>query len=324
MPAVLPDLRAILDQTHEVVWLIDQSDRRVLYINATYEKVWGRSLDALLAALDCFQFIASTIHPEDRTRYLETVESGFPSGVDHEYRILRPCGEVRWLRSRSQPYDASDDPAHKLVVGMSEDITSRKRHEEQLEAHRHELEAAYTQLQVAVITDPLTGLKNRRALQLGLERTEADAREHTTPVSIIAADIDHFKSYNDTYGHPAGDSVLVAVSNIILRSLRPTDLAARVGGEEFTLLLPDTDRVGAVAAAERLRRAIAHARWPHRPVTVSLGVATWWPTDNSTSTAELIAQADKALYRSKADGRNRVTHAEEVAGATKPVTVPAD
>ena len=68
MPAVLPDLRAILDQTHEVVWLIDQSNRRILYINATYEKVWGRPLDVLLAALDCFQFIASTIHPEDRDR----------------------------------------------------------------------------------------------------------------------------------------------------------------------------------------------------------------------------------------------------------------
>ena len=97
-----------------------------------------------------------------------------------------------------------------------------------------------------------------------------------------------------------------------------------MGGEEFTLLLPDTDRIGAIAAAERLRRAIAHARWPHRPVTVSLGVATWWPTDSSTSTTELIAHADKALYRSKAEGRNRVTHAEELAETPVAVATSAD
>ncbi len=307
MPAVPPDLGAVLDHTHEVVCLIDTAGRRVLYVNAAYEVVWGRPRADVLASPDGLALLADTVHPDDRPR------SGYPggprlaNGAEVEYRVLRPGGDVRWVRSRFRPY--AGGPAG-WVVGVTEDVTARKRHEDQLDAHRRELEAAYARLQEAVVTDPLTGLKNRRGLQAALLRAESAAERHGTPVSLIAADIDHFKRYNDAHGHPAGDTVLVAVATLIQRSQRPTDTAARVGGEEFVVLLPEVDRAGAVAGAERLRRAVAHARWPHRPVTASFGVATWEP-GACARPDELFAAADRALYRSKHAGRNRVIHADD-------------
>jgi len=320
MPTVLPDLRAILEHTYEVVWLLDPSSGKLHYINGAFETLWGRRVEQLLVAPSTTSFLSSTVHPDDRARYDRGVELRDMGGghLDIEYRILRPNGEVRWVRSRSRPYLGGEG----LIVGMNEDITERKRHEEQLEAHRRELEEAYARLQEAVITDPLTGLKNRRGLQAGLERVEADARRHRTAISVVATDIDHFKLYNDAYGHPAGDNVLVAVSTIIQRSMRPTDLAARVGGEEFVVLLPDTDRSGAIAAAERIRRAVAYARWPHRPVTASFGCSTWHP-DEACSPSTLFAAADKAMYESKNTGRNRVTHILDMAQAeiAEPLTV---
>lgn len=320
MTIVLPDLRAILEHTYEVVWLLDPKSSKLHYINGAFEALWGRSVEQLLTAPNTKTFVRSTVHPDDRARYDRGVELRDLGGghFDIEYRILRPNGEVRWVRSRSRPYLGGEGG---LVVGMTEDITERKRHEEQLESHRRELEDAYARLQEAVITDPLTGLKNRRGLQAGLERVEADARRHRTAISVVAADIDHFKLYNDAYGHPAGDNVLVAVSTIIQRSMRPTDLAARVGGEEFLVLLPETEHLGATAAAERIRRAVAYARWPHRPVTASFGCSTWHP-DQDCSPSTLFAAADKAMYESKHTGRNRVTHINDMVPADIPQALP--
>ena len=309
MTAVTPNLEALLDQTLEVVWLWDTDERRPVYVNRAFARVWGRPAEVFLNAPCAQAFLRSTIHPDDRERYGRSVAHPPADGTAIEYRVLRPHGEVRWVRSRSKPYlgHPHEPGANRWVIGITEDVTERKRHENQLEAQRKALEEAYLHLQEVVVTDPLTGAKNRRGLEAALDRAVDDARRHGSPVSAVAIDIDHFKFYNDSYGHPAGDSVIVAVATIVQRSLRPTDLGARVGGEEFTVLLPDTDRAGAAAAAERLRASIALARWQHAPVTASLGCATWTPAGGRPP-AELLADADRALYQSKRDGRNRVTH----------------
>jgi diguanylate cyclase (GGDEF)-like protein len=118
-------------------------------------------------------------------------------------------------------------------------------------------------------------------------------------------DVDHFKSLNDTHGHPAGDEVLKALGRILASSSRSTDLAARYGGEEFTIILVNTGLDAAREAASRLRAAIEAEPWRHRAVTASFGVASFGPGAESPS--DLIGRADKALYFSKTHGRNRVT-----------------
>ena len=118
--------------------------------------------------------------------------------------------------------------------------------------------------------------------------------------------MDHFKSFNDTFGHPAGDEALRGVAAAVAGAARATDTVARYGGKEFVLILPDTDYAGAMVLAERCRRAVAAADWGLRPITVSIGVSTLTP-DTPGATA-LVGEADRALYRSKQAGRNLVLH----------------
>jgi diguanylate cyclase (GGDEF)-like protein len=160
--------------------------------------------------------------------------------------------------------------------------------------------------------DELTGTKNRRRFREDLDLLFTQAIRLRSPLSLIMLDIDHFKQFNDTFGHPAGDEVLHRVGSILNTSVRAHDVVARYGGEEFVVLLPATDADEALEVAERLRIAISSRTWLHRQVTASLGVATTVP-DVST-TAKLLNQADQALYQSKQDGRDRITHHRECAG----------
>jgi len=119
------------------------------------------------------------------------------------------------------------------------------------------------------------------------------------------ADVDHFKRFNDSFGHPAGDEVLRTVGKVLLLGLRSHDFVARYGGEEFAIILPGTSREGAMVMGERFRRSIQRAAWTERPVTASFGVAVM--NVDMQSAADLLGAADKALYQSKEGGRNRVT-----------------
>ncbi len=148
--------------------------------------------------------------------------------------------------------------------------------------------------------DPLTGLANRRHLDIVAEGSLAMARRYGTPFSIILLDLDYFKLYNDTHGHNAGDELLVAVARTMKKEVRDTNLVVRYGGEEFLVLLPDTEITAAMAVAERIRLKINE----NTGVTVSLGVS--WAKDASSSMPELITAADMALYQAKDSGRNKV------------------
>ena len=123
-------------------------------------------------------------------------------------------------------------------------------------------------------TDELTGVKNRRRFREDLELLFAQADRQASPLSLIMLDIDHFKQYNDAFGHPAGDEVLRRVGTTLQSAVRAHDVVARYGGEEFVVLLPATEANEALEVAERLRSAIADQPWPLRKVTASLGVAT--------------------------------------------------
>jgi diguanylate cyclase (GGDEF)-like protein len=167
-------------------------------------------------------------------------------------------------------------------------------------------------------TDPLTGLLNRAAFE---DRAQAEfARAGRTGRSLAVAmlDLDHFKNFNDRYGHPAGDAALTAVANAISRSVRGIDAAGRYGGEEFIVLFAEADAEAALAALERIRAAIAALGPPRiaRPITVSAGVAIHQGLFEKTTLQSLVARADTALYSAKKAGRDRVT----IEKATPPKT----
>jgi len=173
------------------------------------------------------------------------------------------------------------------------------------------LEARTVELQDEARTDKLTKLANRGALDLFLDRAFSDARRDGRALSVILVDLDHFKSVNDTYGHLTGDQVLMAAAALLGAGVRPRDLAGRWGGEEFVVVLPDTNAAGAMIVAERLRARIAAEPMPRAggsPITVtaSMGCAT---LGGESSPAELIDAADRALYDAKHSGRNRVVAA---------------
>ncbi|HLG19681.1 MAG TPA: diguanylate cyclase [Bdellovibrionota bacterium] len=159
------------------------------------------------------------------------------------------------------------------------------------------------------VTDGLTGLYNFRHFRRSLEKEVSRANRYRTPLSLLFIDVDHFKKFNDQCGHPIGDLVLKHVAEVIAGSIRSSDLPCRYGGEEFSVIAPDTGKDGAMLLADRIRRGVEALQVPEaalvgRVVTVSGGVASF--PEDATSAHELIARADEALYSAKRDGRNRI------------------
>ena len=180
---------------------------------------------------------------------------------------------------------------------------------EELQLQRDELCRLNDELAALSCTDDLTGLKNRRHFHEALAKTLSESDSQGNPLSVILIDVDHFKSYNDEFGHPAGDEVLRQVAAVLKDQTRSDDTAARCGGEEFVILMPDTNGETANLVARRLLNAMSEIAWPLRTITLSFGVVT---TQSEGSDAlQIISDADKALYQSKRQGRNRITHVEK-------------
>ena len=165
----------------------------------------------------------------------------------------------------------------------------------------------YEQLSV---TDSLTGLLNRRYIEERLSEEITRSKRHRFPMSLLMLDVDDFKSYNDTFGHPAGDLALQMVAEVLKETLRGADVAARYGGEEFSILLPQTSSDEAAAIAERIRQRIERTTFPGRLVTVSIGIASC--TQEINSPKDLVSAADIALYEAKNSGRNNVQVFEDL------------
>ena len=169
-----------------------------------------------------------------------------------------------------------------------------------------ELQAANQALEMQARSDPLTGLLNRRGLEGQFNFAIALARRSGRPLSLLAVDVDHFKRVNDTHGHGVGDQVLQSLAQTLQQRLRSSDVAARIGGEEFVALLPDTSLEEARAAADALRLAVAAQSHPQAgPITISLGVSAL-RADDADNASTLLERADAALYQAKKEGRNRV------------------
>jgi diguanylate cyclase (GGDEF)-like protein len=174
-----------------------------------------------------------------------------------------------------------------------------------------------TYLQSMASTDPLTGVANRRRLAQRAAEEISRARRSNQAVTLAMIDLDHFKNLNDTHGHEAGDRALCAVAATCVEALRGADLVSRTGGEEFVVLMPETTLERGIEVAERLRHAISQIALPVSggclTLSASFGVATLRPGE--TSIDEMLKRADQALYRSKANGRNRVSSQEPAMAA---------
>jgi diguanylate cyclase (GGDEF)-like protein/PAS domain S-box-containing protein len=236
----------------------------------------------------------------------ETVEQ-------QEIVLRRKDGDVVDIALRFSPIQDSLGS----LVGLSataRDITVQKRAEKAaqdagaaLEVQKKALEEANERLESLATSDGLTGLRNRRAMDTQLEHEFARSNRYKVRLSLLLIDIDRFKTYNDSFGHQAGDDVLRDVAKVLKAGTRETDIVARYGGEEICIILPETNLYEAGRLAERLRSAVASSAWVRRAVTISIGVSTMDATMKSA--ADLVLAADRALYTSKAEGRNRVTSA---------------
>jgi len=242
------------------------------------------------------------------------------------FDALRLCSQVRSLdRTRNLPILALAEPdssarmVRGLEIGVNDFLIRPVEKNELLARTRTQVrKRRYTErlrdnVQMSIemaITDPLTGLFNRRYMETHLATLLEQAAARSKPLSLLVLDIDYFKAINDSHGHDAGDDVLRDFALRIKRSIRGIDLACRLGGEEFVIVMPETDVAVAAMVAERLRRRIAAEPFAIQqgvktiPVTISIGIAAL--RDKDDNGASLIKRADQALYRAKRDGRNRV------------------
>ena len=201
---------------------------------------------------------------------------------------------------------ADDELSYRLPAEDNDEIgglaRAFNRMAERLETHRNELRELSTH-------DPLTGLFNRREFEQRLQTERRRAVRYGRPFSLLMLDVDHFKDINDRYGHPCGDEVLTTLADLLRLNVRPMDAVCRYGGEEFAAILPETGRDGALVLAERIRRTVQDSTIvldAARQVraTVSIGVATF--ATDAADGGDVVAAADRALYRAKHGGRNRV------------------
>jgi diguanylate cyclase (GGDEF)-like protein len=179
---------------------------------------------------------------------------------------------------------------------------------EELVLSHETLEDLNLRLHALAATDGLTGLMNHRTFQEEIRREWSSSLPGS--LSLLLLDVDHFKSYNDTYGHQCGDEILITLGQTLQSLARDGDIVARYGGEEFAAILHGADAAAAAHAAERFRSAIELHDWPRRPITASIGVATL--SADMTGPQDLIRAADNALYYSKEQGRNRVSCASDL------------
>ena len=239
---------------------------------------------------------------------------------------LRLCSQVRSLeRTRNVPILAvsdGDDNARMLrglEIGINDylmrpidknEILARARTQIRKKRYTERLRDNVQMSIEMAITDALTGLYNRRYMESHLSALVEQAASRGKPLTALVLDIDYFKSINDTHGHDAGDDVLREFAMRVRKSIRGIDLACRYGGEEFVIIMPETDMAVATIVAERLRRRIASEAFPIQQgagaieVTISIGIATLDAADDNAGS--ILKRADQALYRAKRDGRNRV------------------
>jgi diguanylate cyclase (GGDEF)-like protein/PAS domain S-box-containing protein len=306
--------RPLFEQTHDAVFLLDMEGR---YLVANQ-----RSADMLGYTLEEMKHLSVREISADFDQSLAIAER-LIAGEQipmYERRFRKKDGQIFPVEiSIGLVWDANGNPMH--IQSVVRDISQRKQAEEtiktandQLQARVAEVEQLQVELREQALHDPLTGLYNRRYLNEALAHEIQRAGRDGGAVSIILMDIDHFKTINDTYGHPVGDSVLIKIARLITKQARSSDIICRYGGEEFLMVLPGATPDLAAKRADDIRRTCADAHVQHTgenlSVTLSFGVAAY--PEHGQTAEQIITNADIALYTSKQTGRNRVTICEKV------------
>jgi len=281
--------RAIVENVGDLVAVLDTEGRRI-YNSPSYKPLF-REQDIRPGTVSFKE-----IHADDRERIEEIFRRTVATGVGEraEFRFVLKDGSVRHMESEGRAIKGADGKVSRVVV-VSRDITQLKRQQAEL----WEMAA----------TDFLTGLPNRRYFLAQLEQEMA--RVHRVDrhcASVLMIDADHFKQVNDTFGHAVGDAMLIHLAVVMRNELRKVDAVGRIGGEEFAVILPGADVSAAKIFAERLRKKVAATPATHEErvisLTVSVGVAEMHAGDKNGDAA--LVRADRALYRAKERGRNRV------------------
>jgi diguanylate cyclase (GGDEF)-like protein/PAS domain S-box-containing protein len=284
----------------------------LVYVNPAFERLTGYRAEEVLGK-NCRLLQRN----DTRQDGLDDVRLALDNGTSCmlTLRNYRKNGSMFWNELSLAPIlERSGQVKH--FVGTLSDVTVRVLTEQQLIEKQHRLEKTKRMLQGLALKDALTGLYNRRYFSEQVEREWNRARREQLPLSLFMIDIDHFKRFNDSYGHGVGDEVLRLVAKAVRERVRDTDLPARYGGEELIAVLPGADLATCAATAERIRKALADCKITRRStgeslpgITVSVGVGQFQPGE---SMEDLIDRCDRALYQAKKTGRNRTVTEREL------------
>lgn len=312
-PRLLANWPLLADALAVGIIVLDD-DGRVLHWNQWFGRHSGAALaDALGRTLE--DVFGDALAPPFRNAVRKALRHHLPivlSNVLHRAPLplyARPEDRGTLMRMPQSvtitPVPASDGAGYLILLQINDTsvLTRRER----------VLQTRSDKLSREALVDGLTGVYNRKYFDQKLGAELERAQRTQTPVALVMFDVDSFKAYNDTHGHPAGDRVLIAVADAARDQVsRGTDVLARYGGEEFAVVLPASDKIGAQVIAEKIRRAVEAMAIPHAAsgvapcVTISLGVACHDPRHGHSSAAELLELADHALYDAKRNGRNQV------------------
>ncbi len=295
--------RMIAEHSGDCLWVMDLQTLRFTYVSPSVARIYGSTAEETVS-----QSVSDVLPPESLEVVMKVLEEELAlentGNADPERTRTIEIEEFRKDRSRvwienvlSFMRDETQRPV--AIVGVSRDVTERKRLEAEL---RH-----------LSITDPLTGAYNRRHFMEELQREMKRSDRYPSPFSLIMLDIDHFKEVNDRFGHEAGDRVLKALTTMIRERIRSTDLLARWGGEEFMILLPNTNLDSAIMLADALLKQMRAATFSESGgLTASFGVAIHQPGEGVD---EMLTRADDLMFEAKRGGRSRLAHDPDPATA---------
>jgi diguanylate cyclase (GGDEF)-like protein/PAS domain S-box-containing protein len=283
-------LSGVLDSIDDVVWSMAQVERELLYLNPAAERVYGRPVRDFFADSSLWLRI---VHPDDRDRVQACFSAlAVNDAVKIEYRIIRPDGSERWLEDRARVSNGLDGTPVR-IDGVASDISERRSHAERIAYQANH--------------DAMTGLPNRNLLNDRVAQALAQARRSDQHVAVLFLDLDGFKFVNDSYGHAFGDALLRTIAARLGVVIRESDTVARLGGDEFVILLPSLARSeDAAQVAQKVLDSI-NVQISHDGRDVHLGASmgiSVFPQDGDTFDL-LLQHADVAMYRAKANGRNR-------------------
>jgi diguanylate cyclase (GGDEF)-like protein/PAS domain S-box-containing protein len=288
LKATSEQLRFIYEQLPDIYYRVNM-EGIITMVSPSSLSILGYRPEEMLGKTLSSYYVA----PEDRQRVVKQIADGGGRATQAEAALRHKNGDTVWITANSYiRYGPDGKPAY--IDGVARDTTERKRMEEQLTALAR--------------TDSLTGAYSRRYFMDRSEEIIRLMKRHQRPLSMMIADLDHFKRINDTHGHQAGDKALVAFTGMCREVIRESDVLGRLGGEEFGLVLPETPLTHAHTLAERLREATAAIEIPlddcRIGITVSIGLVEL--NEDETSLGGLMRRADLAMYQAKTGGRNRV------------------